>query len=115
MLAGRPEPRPVHGPDHDGRDRLAAEHVAELGRLIEDLVETDAQEVHEHQFGHRPQPGRSGAYGGADEGAFGDRRIQHPVTAEFRHQPLGDAQHAAPGVVVAGSAHAAGHCPRPSR
>ena len=70
VLGGGPEAGAVMRADHHGRRRLAAEHVAELGRLIEDLVETDAEEVHEHQFGHRPQPGRRRPDRGADEGAI---------------------------------------------
>ena len=73
VLRRGPEPGADHGPDGDRCFGLAAEHVAELGRLIEDLVETDAQEIHEHQLGHRPQSGSGGTHGGADEGATGDR------------------------------------------
>ena len=90
------------------RDRLAAEHVLELGRLVEDLVEADAHEVDEHQLGDRAQAGGGGADGGADEAALGDRRVQHAVAAELGHQPLGDAERAAPGVLLAGRAQAAG-------
>src|SRR2546425_3218878 len=43
------------------RLRLAAEHVAELGRLVVDLVEADAHEVDEHQLRHRPEPAGGGA------------------------------------------------------
>ena len=39
MLASGPEAGPVHGANDHGRHRLAAEHVAEFRRLIEDLVE----------------------------------------------------------------------------
>lgn len=34
---------------------LAAEHVAELRGLVVERVVTDAEEVHEHQFGDRTQ------------------------------------------------------------
>ena len=50
-----------HGADHQRRARLAAEHVAELSGLIEDLVEADAEEVGEYQLGHRTQTGHRGA------------------------------------------------------
>ena len=40
---------------------LAAEHVTELGGLIEDLVEADAHEIDEHELGNRPQAARRGA------------------------------------------------------
>ena len=35
--------------------RLAAEHVAELGGLVIDLVHTDPEEVHEHQLRYGPE------------------------------------------------------------
>jgi hypothetical protein len=108
VLAGGAEAGAVHGAYHQRRGRLAAEHVAELGRLIEDLVEADAHEVHEHQFGHGAQTGRRRAGRRPDEGAFGDRRVEHAVAAERRRQPFGHAQHPAPGIVLARCAHAAG-------
>ncbi len=46
--------------------------------------------------------------GGADIGALGERRVEHPLAAEFADQPLGHAQHAAPGVVLARRAGTAG-------
>ena len=85
MLRGRAEAGAVHRAHDQGRGRLAAEHVAELGRLVEDLVEADAEEVDEHQLGDRPQAGRRGARRRADEGALGDRRVEHPLAAEDRH------------------------------
>ena len=109
MLRGGAEPGAVHGADHHRGHGLAAEHVLELGGLVEDLVEADPHEVDEHQFGHRPQPGRGGTHGGADEAALGDRRVQHAVAAEPGHQSLGDAQRAAPGIVLAGRTEPAGH------
>ena len=108
MLGGRAEARAIHGANDDGRHRLAAEHVAELGGLIEYLVEADAHEIDEHQVGDRPKPGRGGADRGADERRLGDRRVEHPVAPELRHQALGDAHRAAPCVLLAGRAGAAG-------
>ena len=55
MLRGGAEAGAVHGADDERRHRLAAEHVAELGGLVEDLVEADAHEVDEHQLGDRAQ------------------------------------------------------------
>ena len=84
MLRGGAEAGAVHGADDHGRDRLAAEHVLELGGLVEDLVEADAHEVDEHQLGHGPQAGGGGTGGGTDEGALGDRRVEDAVAAELR-------------------------------
>ena len=108
MLRGGAEAGAVHGADHERGHRLAAEHVAELGRLVEDLVEADPHEVDEHQLGDGAKAGRGGTGGGADEGRFGDRRIENALAAEFAHQAFGDAERPAPGVVLAGRAEAAG-------
>ncbi len=100
MLGGGAETGADHGADHYRGFRLAPEHVAEFCRLIKDLVETDAHEVNEHQFGNGPQPAGGGADRRADKGGFAYRRIQEPV-AVFGVQPLGDAKNPAPGVVLA--------------
>jgi len=47
------KPGADHRPDDDWGLGLASKHVAELGGLVEDLVEADAHEVDEHQFGDR--------------------------------------------------------------
>ena len=108
VLRGGAEAGAVHGADHHRGHRLAAEHVLELGGLVEDLVEADPHEVDEHQLGDGAQPGGGGTHGGTDEAALGDRRIQHAIAAELGHQPLGDTERAAPGVVLAGGTQAAG-------
>ena len=82
MAARKPAPYMVRMTS--GVTRLAAEHVAELGGLVEDLVEADAHEVDEHQLGDRAQAGRGGAGRRADEGALGDRRVEHALAAELR-------------------------------
>src|SRR5262249_31570949 len=76
---------------------LAAEHVTELGGLVINLVEADAEEVAEHQLGHGPEAGHGRPGGGAHDGRFGDRRVDHAGLAELAAQTLGDAQHAATG------------------
>ncbi len=94
-----------HRETHDGgAARLAAEHVAELGHLVEDLVHADADEIGEHQFGHRPQPGKRRAAGSADDGRLGNRRIDHALGAELRQQALGHAEDAAGRFALAGRA-----------
>ena len=108
MLRRGAAPGADHRADHQRRLRLAAEHVAELGGLVEDLVEADAEEIAEHQFGDRPQAGDRGAGGGAHDRRFGDRRVDDPRLAELAEQPLGDAEHAAIGVALALAAGAAG-------
>ena len=106
MLGRGPEAGADHAADDQRRFRLAAEHVLELGGLIEDLVEAHAHEIDEHELGHRPhaagrRPGRR-----ADIGRFRKRRIEKPA-AVFGVQALGDAENAAPGIFLAGGAGAA--------
>ena len=108
MLRGGAAPGADHRADHQRRLRLAAEHVAELGRLIEDLVEANAEEVAEHQFGDGAQTGDRSAGGGAHERAFGDRRVDDPRLAELPDEALGDAEHAAIRIALAVAAGAAG-------
>jgi hypothetical protein len=51
---------------------------------------------------------RGGGPGGRpDERALGDRRVEHAVAAELGEQALGDAERAAPGVLLARGSQAA--------
>ena len=96
-----------HGADHHRRFGLAAKHVAEFGRLVEDLVKAHAHEVDEHQLGNRAHAAGRSADGRAHVGALGQRGVKQPV-AMFGVQALGNAEHAAPGVffaLAAGAAH----------
>ena len=52
VLAGGPNPGAIHGAHDQRRHRLAAEHVAEFGGLVEDLIETDTHEINEHEEQH---------------------------------------------------------------
>src|SRR5579875_65593 len=104
-------PGGVHaGANHCADDEralcLATKHIAQLGTLVEDHIPADAEEIDEHQLDDGTQAGGSGAYGGADEARLGDGRIQHALAPEFFHQPLRDAKHAAPGVLLLEAADA---------
>src|SRR5580693_433792 len=89
-----------HCADDERRLGLAAEHVAELGRLIEDLVEADAEKIAEHQLGDRAQPGDRGAGGGSHDRRLGDRGVDDPALAEFAKEPFRHAEHTAIGVAL---------------
>ena len=52
VLGGGPETRTDHGPDGDRNLNLAAEHVAQLGSLIEQLIQTHTHESDKHQLRH---------------------------------------------------------------
>ena len=107
VLRRRAETRAAHGPDHHRRLCLAAEHIAELGRLVVDLVEADAHEIDEHQFRDRAQAAGRGPDRGAHIGAFRQRRVDH-LPGVLVVEPLRDAEHAAPGVFLAARAGPAG-------
>ncbi len=95
-----------HGADHHRGFGLAAEHVAELGRLVEDLVKTHPHEVDEHQLGNRAHAASRGANGRTHIGALGQRCVEQAV-AMFGVQAFGDTQHTAPGVFFTLAASAA--------
>ena len=59
VLRAAAQARADRGADHHRGLGLAAEHVAELGGLVVDLVEADADEVDEHDLGHRPHAGHA--------------------------------------------------------
>ena len=105
MLGGRAEPGPDHGADDHRRLGLAAEHVFEFGGLIENLVEADAHEVDEHQFGDRTHAAGGGADRGAHIGRFRQRRIHQSLTV-LGVETLGNTEHAAPGICLAVAASA---------
>jgi hypothetical protein len=87
--------------DHERDASLAAEHVAELGGLIQQRVERNADEVHEHELDDGAKTGRGSAHAGADEAHLGDRRVPYAAGSELRAQPLGHAHDSAPGLLDA--------------
>ncbi len=89
--------RSARHPHHHGHLVLAGEHVVRLGGLIGELVEADADEVHEHDLHHGPQAYRRRAHRVADDGRFHDGSVAHPLRAELLQHPvagdpLGDAE-----------------------
>jgi hypothetical protein len=84
------------GPDDDRHVELAAEHAAQLGSVIHDLVHCQEGEVDRHQLGHRLQSGHRCSVGGADDHPFGDRRIEDALGPEMVVEALGDGVGAAP-------------------
>ena len=89
------------GRAHDQRHaELAGRHVIDLGRLIDQLVHDQRDEIAEHHLEHRPLPGHGGANRDAEGAGFRDRRIDHALAAELREQPFGLLEHAAGGADV---------------
>ena len=109
MLRGGVEPAAALHADHQRHLGLAAQHVAQLGRLVHDLIEAHAGEIAEHQFRDGPHAGDRGAGRGADIGGFADRGVDHAAGAELPQQSFGDAHHAAPGILLAVAARSSGN------
>ena len=80
-------PGAAHGADDHRGLGLAAEHVAELRRLVEDLVEAHAQEVDEHELGHGAQPGGRRARRRADVRRLADRGVDDAAGEAARRGP----------------------------
>ena len=76
--------------DHDGKRGLAAEHVAELGEAVDDLVAGEQAEVDGHQFGDGAQTAERGADGRADDDFLGERGVFDALVAELLDEALGD-------------------------
>ncbi len=96
----------VHlGADGDGRGRSACGHEAELGGVVDDLVRGDADEVHDHDLGHRKQAVDRRTDRGTDDRGLRDRGVQHPVVAVLGRQPRGRAGRAGVGDVLTEQEH----------
>ena len=78
-----------HGQRHF---QLAPGHVVELGRVVDELVHGQRDEVHEHDLHHRTQARQGRADGHAHDGAFADGRVHHPVRAQLLGDALGDSE-----------------------
>ena len=103
VLGGEAGAGAGHAEDGDRQRGPPAEHVAHLGELVGDLVHAFAHEVHEHHVDDRAAAGGGGADAEADDALLGNRRIKHPVRAEFLQDAVVVAVHAAGfGDVLAG-------------
>ena len=76
------------GPDDHRHLGLAAEHVAQLGRLVDDRLHRQADEVDVHDLGDRSGAGRGRADGDGGDDLLGDRRVAHARRPELLDQPL---------------------------
>jgi hypothetical protein len=94
MLAAILEAGAGHGADDHRHMGLAAGHEAQLGGMVGDLVHADADEIHQHDFDHRPHADHRGADGGTHEAHLGNRSGAH-ARAVFGRQTLRDLDDAA--------------------
>ncbi len=76
--------------DDQWAPHLAAEHRADLGRVVDDLVHGDEQEVEGHDLDDGALAEHRGADTRADEALLGDRGVAHAVGPEFVKQARGD-------------------------
>ena len=91
--------------DGDRRRRAACRHEAQLRRMVDDLVGRDADEVHDHDLGHRQQAVDRRTDRGAEDRGLRDRGVQHPVVAVLGGQSRGRAGGAGIGDVLAEQEH----------
>ncbi len=80
---------------HQRHAGLPAEHVVDVGGVVDDLVEREQREVDRHQLDHRAQPDHRGADAHADDRVLGDRGVAHAPLAELLQQAGGDLEGAA--------------------
>src|SRR6266849_2979273 len=88
MLRRQLVPGAARHADHHRHLGLAAEHVADLRCVVDDLVVGDQREVDGHHLDDRAQPEHRGADGAADDDFFRDGRIDHALLAEAVEQAL---------------------------
>ena len=82
-------------PHHQRHRGLAAEHVAQLRRLVDDLLHRERGEVGELELEDRAQAGQRRADRDAGAAELGDRRVHHPVRAEAVDEIAGHLEGAA--------------------
>ncbi len=95
MLCAEPRAATVAGAHHQRALGLAVGHVAAFGKFVGDVVEADRNEIREHDFRDRLQPGHRRAHGGAQNRLLGNRCIAHPARAELFVEPHRGLEHAA--------------------
>src|SRR3984885_15912350 len=108
MLCRGAEARAYHGANHNRRNRLTAEHVTKLCRLVINLIETDAHEIDKHQFDHRTQSRGRGSDRGSHKSGFSDWGVHDTVPKRFP-QPFRDSEDSTPRVHFAVGSASAGN------
>src|SRR3989304_3743032 len=62
---------------------LPAEHVHDLGGVVDNLVGGEKGEIDRHQLGHRPEAPHGGADGRPGNDALGDGRGKDPLPPQI--------------------------------
>ncbi len=99
MLRSGAKPGAGDGSHREGYAGPAAEHVAELRSLVEQRVEGDSQEIHEHQLDDRAKSRERRAHRCTEESHLADRRVADPLGAEPCVEPLRRSHDPAPGLL----------------
>ncbi len=81
--------------DHQRHRHLAAEHVANVRRAVDDLVERQQREVDRHQLDDRSQSAHRRAHADSDDRVLRDRRVANTALVELLQQTVGDLERAA--------------------
>src|SRR5437762_625769 len=92
MRVGRAElmRRPIWAAEGDWNVELAAGHRQHVGRIVDDLIESDQRETECHELDDRAQPHHSRTYAHSGETIFADRRVDDPSRPETLEQSLAD-------------------------
>ena len=97
--------KPIGIRDDQRHAALAAEHVAILRRLVDELVHRAQREIDDAHFDDRAQARERHAHGGAHDRRLGDRRVDHALGAELLLQPAVLREDAAASEVLAQRHH----------
>ncbi len=81
MLGARSGSRPLLGADNDGRSGSAACNVADVGGLIDDLIQCHQHEVAPHNFDDGLHAHQGRAHRRAQDGALGYRSVEDSIRA----------------------------------
>ena len=98
MLCACCEPRAVRtdGRAHHHRHlRHAARHVGHLGRVVDELIHGQEEEVGVLHVGDGAEAGQRRAHRDARQPQLGDRGVEDPLVAEFIRQAQGHSERAA--------------------
>ena len=95
MLCAETRAGAVAGANDQRAFDLAVRHVTAFGKLVGDIVEAHGEEIREHDFRDRLQPGHRRAHGGAHDRLLGDRRVAHAQRPELLVEADRRLEHAA--------------------
>ena len=84
----------VRDPNRQAATEAVVRPIADLGRLVDDLVDRGVDEVGELDLDDRAVAGHRGADPDADDRGLGQRRVEDPLLAELLRQTLGDLEDA---------------------